>query len=343
MRVGQGGSGPGPHTPDGSAVELYEVTPVHGEDELINGAIDPGSTVLELGCGTGRITRALAALGHHVVAVDESPDMIARVREPSSGPPPTQPPTGPTAQSPTAESPATSTPAQSPATSPQAQSPGTSTPAESPAPLPPVQSPATSTPAETPATSTPAKSPATSTPAETPAASLPAETPATSTPAETPAASLPAEPPGGAAGIETVCSTIGELRLERRFDLVLMMSYLINVADDAERLRLLQTCAYHVRPGGSVILQQQTPGMLRGPVVMTSDRGTMVISDLEEFPDGRQSATLTHTVGGKSWSQHILTQNLTEDQLARQLAEAGLHRTAYLTPDQTWVVATPTT
>jgi hypothetical protein len=27
MRVGQGGAGPGPHTPDSSAVELYELAP----------------------------------------------------------------------------------------------------------------------------------------------------------------------------------------------------------------------------------------------------------------------------------------------------------------------------
>ncbi|WP_405067427.1 class I SAM-dependent methyltransferase [Kribbella sp. NBC_01510] len=220
MRVGQGGTGPGPHTPDGSAIELYEVTPVHGEDQLINAAIDPGSSILELGCGTGRITRPLLACGHQVVAVDESPDMIARVTE-----------------------------------------------------------------------------------------------------------------------TETICSTIGDLRLDRRFDVVLMMSYLINVADDAERLRLLQTCALHVRPGGAVLLQQQIPGMLRGPAVMENDRRRLVVSDVEELPGNRQAATLTHTIGGRSWSQRILTQNLTEEQLSAQLTEAGLTLTDYLTPDKTWVRA----
>ncbi|WP_328519985.1 class I SAM-dependent methyltransferase [Kribbella sp. NBC_00359] len=223
MRVGQGGTGPGPHTPDGSAIELYEVTPVHGEDQLINAAIDPGSSILELGCGTGRITRPLLALGHQVVAVDESPDMIARVTE-----------------------------------------------------------------------------------------------------------------------TETICSTIGDLRLDRRFDVVLMMSYLINVADDAERRRLLQTCAHHVRPGGAVLLQQQIPGMLRGPAVMENDRRRLVVSDVEELPGNRQAATLTHTIGDRSWSQRILTQNLTDQQLATQLTEAGLTLTDYLTPDKTWVRAQPT-
>ena len=51
-----------------------------GEPEIVHAAIPPGSSVLELGCGTGRITHPLVALGHPVVAVDESPEMLAHVR-----------------------------------------------------------------------------------------------------------------------------------------------------------------------------------------------------------------------------------------------------------------------
>lgn len=66
--------------PDGSPVELYALLPPLGEPELIHGAVPPRSEILELGCGTGRITHALLALGHAVVAVDESPAMLERVR-----------------------------------------------------------------------------------------------------------------------------------------------------------------------------------------------------------------------------------------------------------------------
>ncbi|MFF1820070.1 class I SAM-dependent methyltransferase [Kribbella sp. NPDC058245] len=222
MRVGQGGSGPGARTPDGSAIEMYELGIAHGEDELIDAAIEPKSSILELGCGTGRITRPLLARGHQVVAVDESAEMIARVPE-----------------------------------------------------------------------------------------------------------------------TETIQATIGELRLDREFDVVLMMSYLINVADDAERLRLLQTCAHHVRPGGSVVLQQQLPSQLAKPVVLESERGRMEISDVEHLPGNQVAATVTHTIGGRSWSQRVLTQNLTEEQLAGQLVEAGLRLDEYLTPDTSWVRARP--
>ena len=43
-------------------------------------AAGPGAWILELGCGAGRITHPLVALGHPVVAVDESPEMLAHVR-----------------------------------------------------------------------------------------------------------------------------------------------------------------------------------------------------------------------------------------------------------------------
>nr|WP_238351174.1 class I SAM-dependent methyltransferase [Kribbella shirazensis] len=189
---------------------------------MINAAIAPNSSILELGCGVGRVTRPLLALGHQVVAVDESPDMLARITE-----------------------------------------------------------------------------------------------------------------------TEAIRSTIADLRLDRQFDVVLMMSFLINVADDAERLRLLETCAHHVRPGGSVLLQQEVPGRRHAPAVLENDNRTMVISDVEDLPGGAQAATLAYTIDGRSWSQRIITKNLAEDELAAQLATAGLRRTEYLTPDKAWVRAQP--
>jgi SAM-dependent methyltransferase len=37
---------------------------------------DPGSVTLDLGCGEGRLARALTARGHHVVGVDGSPTLV---------------------------------------------------------------------------------------------------------------------------------------------------------------------------------------------------------------------------------------------------------------------------
>ena len=51
-----------------------------GEPAIVHDAAGPAASVLDLGCGTGRITHPLVALGHPVVAVDESPEMLAHVR-----------------------------------------------------------------------------------------------------------------------------------------------------------------------------------------------------------------------------------------------------------------------
>lgn len=66
--------------PDGSPVEFYKLLPAQGEPELIHGEIPAGASVLDLGCGVGRIAHALVALGHPVTAVDESLEMLAEVR-----------------------------------------------------------------------------------------------------------------------------------------------------------------------------------------------------------------------------------------------------------------------
>ncbi len=44
--------------------------------------LQPGSLVLDVAAGTGSITRSLRAAGHRVVALDQSPDMLARFDEP---------------------------------------------------------------------------------------------------------------------------------------------------------------------------------------------------------------------------------------------------------------------
>ena len=75
------GTGPGQITADGCAVDLYALLEPRGEAELVHAAVPPGASVLELGCGTGRITRGLLGLGHPVTGVDFSPEMLAHMPE----------------------------------------------------------------------------------------------------------------------------------------------------------------------------------------------------------------------------------------------------------------------
>lgn len=64
----------------GAPLELYRLLEPAGEPELIHGQIAPGASVLDLGCGTGRITHALIQLGHPVTAVDFDERMLGEIR-----------------------------------------------------------------------------------------------------------------------------------------------------------------------------------------------------------------------------------------------------------------------
>lgn len=76
------GEGPGARTRDGCSVELYRLLPYAGEVDLVAPWL--GVEVLELGCGVGRLTKALLERGCRVTAVDDSPEMLAFVPAPAT-------------------------------------------------------------------------------------------------------------------------------------------------------------------------------------------------------------------------------------------------------------------
>lgn len=83
-RPGQAGrtsaGGPGPIAPDGSAVAMYAALPAdRAVVRMLHRVLPPAGSVLDLGAGTGRLAGPLAALGHPVVAVDNSAEMLARI------------------------------------------------------------------------------------------------------------------------------------------------------------------------------------------------------------------------------------------------------------------------
>jgi SAM-dependent methyltransferase len=71
--------GIGDVTADGSPVAVYLALPAGDEPQLIHDAAGAGASILELGCGAGRVTRPLAAMGHPMVAVDNSLSMLEHV------------------------------------------------------------------------------------------------------------------------------------------------------------------------------------------------------------------------------------------------------------------------
>jgi SAM-dependent methyltransferase len=181
------GSGPGPITPDGCAVELYALLPPMGEPELVHAAIPAGASILELGAGAGRMTARLVELGHPVVAVDESAEMLAHVR-----------------------------------------------------------------------------------------------------------------------GAETVRVRIQDLALGRRFDAVLLASFLVNTPDRALRGRFLRACREHVADGGQVLVQRHPPAWFDDAAEgeQTIEGITFRLRDLGRPGPGLLAATAEYQVGERTWTRH---------------------------------------
>jgi SAM-dependent methyltransferase len=61
-------------------VLLYRRLSAGDEPQVVHAALPVGSDILELGAGAGRVTHPLIALGHRVVAVDESAEMLRWIR-----------------------------------------------------------------------------------------------------------------------------------------------------------------------------------------------------------------------------------------------------------------------
>lgn len=71
----------GDYAPDGSPVPLYLRLPPRTDDAaLIHDLLPAGGSVLDLGCGAGRLSEPLAGLGHPVTGVDDEPRMLAALR-----------------------------------------------------------------------------------------------------------------------------------------------------------------------------------------------------------------------------------------------------------------------
>lgn len=66
--------------PDGCAVDVYAVLPVGNAPDLVHDTVPHGASILDLGAGKGGLAYPLIDLGHEVVAVDESLDMLSHLR-----------------------------------------------------------------------------------------------------------------------------------------------------------------------------------------------------------------------------------------------------------------------
>jgi hypothetical protein len=144
-------------------------------------------------------------------------------------------------------------------------------------------------------------------------------------------------------GAETVRARIQDLRLGRRFDAVLLGSFLVNVADHGLRRRFLEACRDHVDDGGCVLVQRHPPSWFDEAVegARTLDGITFRLRDLRRPGPGLLAATVEYQMGDRLWTQSFTAERLDDAALAAALAEAGLAVDAYLTGDGSWVRAVP--
>jgi SAM-dependent methyltransferase len=205
-------------------VELYSLLAPMGEPGIVHAAIPAGAEILELGAGAGRVTQHLLELGHPVVAVDESAEMLDRIR-----------------------------------------------------------------------------------------------------------------------GAETVRARIQELHLGRRFEVVLLASFLVNTPDRELRRRFLAAAREHVRDDGCVLVQRHEPRWFEEAAEgeRTSGAITFRLRDLTRPGPGLLSATVEYQVGEHVWTQSFTAERVDDELLAAALGEVGLAVDAYLTTDGSWVRAVP--
>lgn len=217
------GDGPGVIAPDGCAVDLYSLLLPGREPAVIHAAASQGASILDLGAGTGRLTHPLIDLGHDVVAVDESAEMLANIR-----------------------------------------------------------------------------------------------------------------------GARTVCSRIEDLRLERAFDVVLLASHLVNVADEDVRHRLLAACRRHVRADGVVLIERLTREWADTVESTAGEVGGVAteLRILDRQHPGLVTATIDYRVGASHWTHTFTARGLDDHEMEHDLDRAGLRLDRKMTDEGQWMAAT---
>jgi SAM-dependent methyltransferase len=140
-------------------------------------------------------------------------------------------------------------------------------------------------------------------------------------------------------GAEVIRGRIEELDLRRRFDCVLLMSRLVNVPDDEQRLAFLRTCAKHVADDGIVLIERHEPDWQ--PVEgRRGERGGVAFSLEDVRAAGRiVAASVLYESDGTMWRHPFVARLLDDDELDAELRAAGLRLTRVLGEPRTWAEA----
>lgn len=140
----------------------------------------------------------------------------------------------------------------------------------------------------------------------------------------------------GPAGIERVCAAIEGLALGRRFDAVVLASYLVN---HPSAPAYLMTCTRHLAGDGSVFVQRYDPEWVREATPDTVTAGNVTVA-VERFAFGpgpvRFTMSVRYEIGAGRWRQEIEARLVDDGALAALAAAAGLEIERWLDEFRTW-------
>lgn len=137
--------------------------------------------------------------------------------------------------------------------------------------------------------------------------------------------------------VQAVEADLRELALNQVFDVVVLASHLVNVADAALRRAFLQAASDHVARTGQVLIQHwESGGNEVADVDAVVGEVGIAFRVLERQGAGFRGR-VRYTVGDDSWVQDFCATLLDDSELDTELMRVGLQRAERLSPK--WVVA----
>lgn len=140
----------------------------------------------------------------------------------------------------------------------------------------------------------------------------------------------------GSAAIECICASVEGLALGRRFDAVVLASYLVNHPSAAA---FLETCACHLADGGAVFVQRYDPQWVCDATADTVTVGNVTVT-VDRFAFGPEPDRFTmrvgYEIGADRWHQEIDARLVDDVTLAALTAAAGLEIERWLDEFRTW-------
>lgn len=142
-------------------------------------------------------------------------------------------------------------------------------------------------------------------------------------------------------GASPVLADIGSLNLDRRFDVALLASCLINHAEPEVRTRFIDTARRHLRDGARLLLERHDPVWLRrvqpGPInpageVAMSVEAVHRAGDVVEM-------TLRYEIPGSVWRHSFAVVPLDEAEIEALLCRSGFGSIAWSGSRQRWLSA----